>query len=443
MVRIDAVPGRSRREASTAVDRDKLLGVGIVVFAIALAAYLTAIATHPADTMLKGFDLGVYLQGGQLARHAPGTLYSWHQPGHPGIQFTYPPFAAMIFAVLSFVSLRTLEDIAVVVSIAALVATVWIAFRELGVCDRGRRLGATLLLAGVCLWLEPVQRALFLGQVELVLMALIVWDMCQPSERRPWKGAGVGLAAAIKLVPLIFIAYLLLTRRFRAAAVALGVFAASIVAGFAALPHASVQWWLHGDFWQAGRTGFVGVSSNQSLRGTLTRLAGSVAHGQPPWLAVAIVAGLLGLAAAVLLHESGRTFEGLMTCALTALLVSPISWDHHWVWIAPGLAVLAIAGLRAGSMLARVAWFGAALLVAVVFAGWPQFWNSRAGLLQGGLIWYAPSTSWASGDNPGYVEYHWHGVQALAGNLFLLAGVVLLIVALAAAWRSRPRVSPE
>ncbi len=442
MVRIDAVPGRSRREASTAVDRGKLLGVGIAVFAIALAAYLTAIATHPADTMLKGFDLGVYLEGGQLARHAPGALYSWHQPGHPGIQFTYPPFAAMVFAVLSFVSSRALEDIAVVVSIAALVATLWIAFRELGVCDRGRRLGATLLLAGVCLWLEPVQRALFLGQVELVLMALVVWDMCQPAERRPWKGAGVGLAAAIKLVPLIFILYLLLTRRFRAAVVALGVFAASIAAGFAALPHASVQWWLHGDFWQAGRTGFVGVSSNQSLRGTLTRLAGSVAHGQPPWLAVGVVIGLLGLAAAVLLHRAGRTFEGLMTCALTALLVSPISWDHHWVWIAPGLAVLAIAGLRAGSVLARVAWFGAAGLVTGVFAGWPQFWNGRAGLLQGGLIWYAPSTSWASGDNPGYVEYHWHGLQVLAGNLFLLTGAVLFAGALAAAWRSRQQREP-
>ena len=147
--------------------------------------------------------------------------------------------------------------------------------------------------------------------------------------------------------------------------------------------------------------------------------------------------GLLGLAAAVLLHQSGRTFEGLMTCALTALLVSPISWDHHWVWIAPGLAVLAVAGLRARDPLARIAWFAAIVLVVLVFAAWPQFWNSRSGLLQGGLIWYAPSTSWASGDNPGYAEYHWHGLALLAGNLFLLAGAVLFVLAVAAAWRSR------
>jgi alpha-1,2-mannosyltransferase len=410
---------------------------GVTVFAVAAAVYLVAVATHPASAMLKGFDLGVYLDGGQLARHSPGSLYSWHQAGHPGIQFTYTPFAAMIFAVLSFVSARVLEDAGVVVSIAALAATLWIAFRELGVAGRAQRAGATLLLAGVCLWLEPVQRALYLGQVELVLMALIVWDMCQPADKRPWKGAGVGLAAAIKLVPLIFIAYLVLTRRLRAAAVAVAVFAVTIVAGFAALPHASVQWWLHANFLQASRTGFVGVSSNQSLRGTLTRFVGSVASGQPPWIAVAVVAGVAGLAAATLLHRRGLPFEGLMTCALTALLISPISWDHHWVWVAPFLAVLVMAGIRARDGLARAAWFGGAVALAVVFGGWPRLWDSGAGLLQGGLIWYSPSTSWAHGDNPGYAEYHWHGVQLLAGNLYLLAGCLLFLVPLAVCLRPR------
>ena len=407
-----------------------LLAAGAVVFAVALGGYLAAIATHPASAMLKGFDLGVYLEGGQLARHSPATLYSWYQPGHPGIQFTYTPFAAMVFAALSFVSLRTLEDAGVVVSLAALVATLWIAFRELGVTERARRAGATLLLAGVCLWLEPVQRALYLGQVELVLMALVVWDMCQPAERRPWKGAGVGLAAAIKLVPLIFIAYLIITRRLRAAAVALAVFVVTIVAGFAALPHSSVQWWLHANFLQASRTGFVGVISNQSLRGMLTRLIGSVASGQPAWIVAGVVAGVAGLAAAVALHRRGFQFEGLMTCALTALLISPISWDHHWVWMAPFLAVLVVHGVRARDLLASTAWFAGATALAVVFGGWPRWWDSGAGLLQGGLIWYAPSTSWAHGDNPGYVEYHWHGLQLLAGNLYLLAGCLLFAVPL-------------
>jgi alpha-1,2-mannosyltransferase len=165
------------------------------------------------------------------------------------------------------------------ISVLALCVTVAIAFRELG--WRGaRRLGATLLVAGLALWTEPAQRALFLGQVEILLMALVTWDLCQPDGRR-MKGAATGLAAGVKPVPLLFIAYLLLTRRFRQGAVATAAFAVTVVAGFAAFPSASVTWWLGGDFLAAGRTGFVGGQPNQSLRGALTRLAGSVNGAQP------------------------------------------------------------------------------------------------------------------------------------------------------------------
>ena len=414
----------------TARERSWLLPAGIAVFAVAAAAYLLAIAAHPADTMLKGFDLGVYREGGRLVRSAPGTLYDWHQPGHDGIQFTYTPWAAMVFAPLSLIPLRTLEALAVLAGVAALIGTLSIAFRELAV---KQRTAATLLLGGVCLWLQPVQRTLYLGQVELVLMVIVVWDMCQPDRRR-WKGAGVGLAAAVKLVPLIFIAYLVLTRRLRAAAVAAAVFAATIAAGFAALPHASVQWWIKLNFVQAKRTGFVGVSQNQSLRGVLTRFAGSVAHGQTLWIVAAILVGVAGLAAAVMLDRKGFRFEGLMTVALTGLLISPISWDHHWVWVAPMLAVLFVAGTRSSR-----AWWALAGLFIAAFAGWPRFWDTSAGLLQGGLIGYAPSEAFPYGDSPKFSEYHWHGPQILAGNLYVLAGVVLFAVLLVTAVRTGSR----
>jgi alpha-1,2-mannosyltransferase len=420
---------------SASVDsrRGWVLPVGAAVFAVAVVAYLIVVATHPADAMLKGFDLQVYLEGGKLARWKPDTLYTWHAYKEPGIMFTYTPFAAMVFAVLSFLPWRVLEDVGVLVSTFALVATVWIAFRELGVAGRRmERLGWMLLVAGVVFWVEPVQRALYLGQVELLLMVLIVWDMCQPDRRR-FKGAGVGIAAAIKLVPLLFIAYLLITRRFRAAVVASSVFVATIVAGFVALPHASSQWWLHGDFWQAGRTGFVGFAGNQSLRGLITRFAGSETSGQPIWFVVAVVVGLAGLGVAYLLHQAGYRFEGLMTCAVTALLISPISWDHHWIWVAPFLAVMVSCGLRAASWLGRAGWFGGGVLMVVLFAGWPRFWNAGQGK---GLIWppYVPATGYASGDNPKYAEYHWHGLQLLEGNLYILIGCALFLVALVSAW---------
>jgi alpha-1,2-mannosyltransferase len=201
------------------------------------------------------------------------------------------------------------------------------------------------------------------------------------------------------------------------------------------LPGPSKYWWIDGNFFQASRTGFVGDQQNQSLNGMLTRLVGSVNGTHALWLAVAVVAGLLGLAAAAVLHHSGQAFAGLMVCALTALLVSPISWDHHWVWIAPGLAVLVDAAVRARTALCRAAWYALAAAVLVLFGAWPQFWSRTAGLLQGGLINYAPASSFAHGDNPAYAEYHWHGLQLLAGNLELLVGLGLFLVAVAAALR--------
>jgi alpha-1,2-mannosyltransferase len=440
----------SSRQRPGGPARDRvLLAAGAAVAAAAAIAYLTAIATHPMAAMLKGFDLRVYLGAARQALSHPGRLYAWTYDGHPGIQFTYPPFAALLFAAGRALPFTALMGLVTGISVLALGVTVAIAFRELG--WRGApRLGATLLVAGLALWTEPAQRALFLGQVEILLMALVTWDLCQPDGRRV-KGAATGLAAGVKLVPLLFIAYLLLTRRFRQGAVATAAFAVTVVAGFAAFPPASVTWWLGGDFVAAGRTGFVGGQQNQSLRGALTRLAGSVNGAQPAWLIAAVAVALAGLAAAVLLHRRGQAFAGLMACALTALLVSPVSWDHHWVWLTPGLALLIDAGHRAGraprspwpSPLSAVrggrAWYALAAATWAIFAAWPDFWSAKAGLLQGGLIGYAPASAWAHGDNPAYAEYHWNGRQLLAGNLELLAGLALFAVLLAAAAvRARP-----
>jgi alpha-1,2-mannosyltransferase len=428
----DSRPASERDEARGRA----LLIAGAAVAAVAAIAYLVAVATHPMAAMLKGFDLQVYVDGGQQALHHSDNLFTWHYENHPGIQFTYTPFAALLFAVVSVLPFHALMVLAAIVSTVALAATVWIAFRELGWAGTART-GATLLVTGLVFWTEPVQRALFLGQVELVLMAVVVWDLCQPDRRR-LKGAMTGVAAGIKLVPLLFIVYLLITRRFRQAAVAAGAFVVTVIIGFIALPKPSATWWFGGDFVQASRTGFVGEEANQSLQGILTRLIGSVSGAQAPWYAVAVIVAVLGLAAAVVLHQSGRTFAGLMACALTALLVSPISWDHHWVWIAPGLALIADTAVRAATTAARAGWLALAGVVLVVYGGWPDFWSRTAGLLQGGLINYAPSASFAHGDNPAYPEYHWHGLQLLAGNLYLLGGLGLFLVVLVVAVRVAP-----
>ena len=251
-----------------------LLIAGAIVAAVAAITYLVAIATHPMHDTLKGFDLQVYLDGAREALHHPHSLYDWNLPGDPGIKFTYPPFPALVFAAGLALPFKALMGLVAVESILCLVATIWIAFRELG-WEKTSRLGATLLLSGLLLWTQPVQRGIFLGQVDLTLMALVVWDLCQP-DRRPWKGAATGLAAGVNLVPAIFVVYLLVTRRFKQAAVACGAFIVTVIIGFIALPNPSVTYWLDGNFFKATRTGFVGAEENQSLRGIMTRLIGSV-----------------------------------------------------------------------------------------------------------------------------------------------------------------------
>ncbi len=458
--------------------RGRLAVAGIIAFAVILGSYLAYMAVHPYNWTLDPVNLGVYRSGGLIVRHIrpwydprlAAPLYDWRGYENLHLKFTYPPFAAVVFAVVSLIPWRVLPPLSVVVNIAALLAALWFTFGWLGYRRGLTRLGATLLAAAAVFWTEPVIRTLYLGQVNLVLMALIIWDLGQPDTRRSgasrwWKGAGVGVAAGIKLVPLIFIPYLLLTRRFRAAAVACAAFAATVAAGFLVAPADSARWWLGGLFFNGGRTGFVGWEGNQSLRALLTRLAGSVAGAEPVWLAVALVTAVAGLACAALLDRAGHPLPGLLACALTGLLISPVSWDHHWVWIVPGVAVAATYAVRAmrapagpgqpAATPAPLRWrralrwpaagyWGLAAAMLVVYGAWPgRLWGepNDLGQFSLGVIWQPPNTDpevyYRYGDRPWFAEYHWHGLELLTGNAFLLGGLALLAVLIAAALRTR------
>jgi alpha-1,2-mannosyltransferase len=464
-----------------------LLTAGVIVFVAILASYADYKFTHTYVWTSDPVDLHVYRIGGLIVRHIrpdynphlAAPLYDW--PGYSRFQlkFTYPPFAAVVFAVVSFIPWTLLLKLADVANVGLLVAALWSAYGGLGYRHSSRvRLGATLLTAGAVFWTEPVVRTIYVGQVNLALMALIIWDLCQldtPASRR-WKGAGVGIAAGIKLIPLIFIPYLLLAGKFRQAAVASAAFAATVVIGFVFLPADSAKWWFNGLFINnASRTGFVGWVGNQSLRGLIARLIGSVAGSEHAWLVVAAAAAAIGLGCAALLDRKGHGVAGILACGLTGLLVSPISWDHHWVWIVLGVAVAAhyavqamaasarraapglIAGPTARQRPAARAWGPAAWPRGAARArGWASslpgwgFWALAAGMLviygawpggfwgkvkdsppfSLGMIWGPPNTSVIHynrvGDQPALPEYHWHGSQLITGNAFVLGGIVLL-----------------
>ena len=440
-----------------------LLPAGALLLAAVLAAYLADLVTH-LSYMAAMRDLAVYRDGGLIVRHVPpaydpnhgqgsSPLYDW--TGQNGVQFTYPPFAAVIFAVGSVLSWTVMRWAMTLASLAALALSLWLVFGALGYRDRPAiRLGATLGVSALALATEPVQQTLGLGQVNLLLMLLVVADLLTGGALKPeggtrwWHGLGIGIAAGVKLTPLIFIPYLLLIRRYRQAATATAVFAATVALGYAILPRDSGTYWAHGLFLKANRIVFLGTRGNQSLRGVLTRLAGNVSSGTVPWIAAAVVVAVAGLVAAALLYRARQPVPAMLACALTGLLVSPLSWDHHWVWVAPGIALLGHLGAVAASRLARAAWWAAAACLFGIFACWPQFWDlSQSGLTPAGLVWYGPGTYFATGSKPWYHEFHWHGLQLLAGNSFVLAGLAslaaLVVAAVGYLARGRPREPGE
>ncbi len=430
-----------------------LLVVGAAAFAVALGGYVIYTVIHPMSYTLDPVDLAVYRSGGLIVRHIrpdynphlAAPLYDWAGYGKLHLPFTYTPFAAVAFALVSFVPYALSLKLSVAVNLVSLLAAVWFTLGGLGYRRLAIRAGATLLGTAAVLWTEPVLRTIYLGQVNLVLLALIIWDLTQPdtAKSRWWKGFGTGIAAGIKLTPLIFIPYLLVARKFRQAAMAAAGFVFTVLLGFVILPHDSAKWWFGGLFFQGKRTGFIGWAGNQSLDGLITRLAGSIDGGLPAWIVVALLIAVAGVVSAGLLDRKGHAMLGLLMAALTGLLVSPISWDHHWIWIVPGVVVAAHYAVQAWQKGAKrtAAAFGLmALAIAAWFGAWPtSLFHVKPPNLGNdslGLLWIPKNTEpyyyqWY-GDQRWFPEYHWHGLALITGNAFVLAGLAVFALMLAA-----------
>lgn len=305
------------------------------VLAVAIGLHLVAIAIWTwALTQL--LDLGVYRSGG-AAILAGSPLYD--HALFEKLNFTYPPFAALVFTPFALIPFWLLKLLFSVVNVLALALTIRLSLRKLG---HSGSVPAVVLLTGILFWLEPVRSTIVVGQVNLLLMLLLVWDLTRQDDAR-WKGLGVGFAAGVKLIPGLFIVYLLITRRFRAAGCAAGAFAGTVALGFAVAPGSSARYW-HDTFLTTARIGKVAEAGNQSLAGVLARLAAPAQHSPYLWLALSAVAGTLGLAAAWLAHRRGCELLGVTICGLTSCVVSPFTWNHHWVWFVPCVLLLAHLG---------------------------------------------------------------------------------------------------
>jgi alpha-1,2-mannosyltransferase len=276
-------------------------------------------------------DLGVYRFGGRSV--LDGTaLYAGTDPA-TGYPFTYPPMAALLFVPLALLPGGLATAVWVGAGVVALAVVLMVFLRERAVSASPAQLGGLVLLASA---LDPVRETYAFGQVNLLLMCAVCCDLLVLRGR--WTGLLIGLAAGIKLTPLVFVVLLVLVGRPAAAARAVAVFSSTVVVGFLLVPASAADYWTH-TVWNAGRVGGVEYVRNQSVNGVLTRLLG----GEPStavWLALAgVLAGAVLLLAAAVWRRGDRDVAVLLAAG-SMLLASPISWDHHWVWAAPALLVL-------------------------------------------------------------------------------------------------------
>ena len=326
-------------------------------------------------------DADVYRMGGQAwlqgrPLYADGAVF--HTQGGIDLPFTYPPLSAIAFAPLALVSLQVASVAINAVTCVLLLVSMWIVATRMGVAQSWQvsdpawaRRGwlAAGAVAGAMKYLEPIQANFSFGQINVVLMTLVIAD-CVP-RRTPWpRGALVGLAIALKLTPAVFLLYFVLRRDFRAVLVAVASFVAASLLGFVLAWKDSCEYWTttvhHTD-----RIGDATLNTNQNAAGALARLGLGAGTHFVVWTAVCFaVLGLTVWAARRVLagpDGNGEPALALVCVALFGLVVSPVSWSHHWVWALPAIVVTAVvAWRRRDAALGLVSLVGAALMT------WPR-----------------------------------------------------------------------
>jgi alpha-1,2-mannosyltransferase len=357
-------------------------------------------------------DFNVYLEGAHGL--FSGALYS--HATQRGDLFTYPPFAALLFVPLGCLPGMTAAQVLwALLNEAALVGLLTIVIRAVrpDLPRRSRRLWA-LGLSAPAFFLDPVLLAIRHGQVDILITLLILWDLTgdrRIGTRTVPPGVATGLAAAIKLTPLIFVPYLVLTRRFKAAWRCIGTFGAAEAVAFAISPGASEAYWTRYLFDYKRVGGSLGLQglfapTNQSLLATLARINHGAVSSGPLWTVTGVV-GVLGLVLAAYVHFHWSPFLGVALCATTGLLISPVTWTHHMIWVVP-VAV----------------WLGTS-------PDRPR-WGRQAAAFTTVLFWSAP-IFWVADQGEG--SLHESGWQLIAGNSFFLWMVLLLAACAASMFR--------
>ncbi|MFI7022468.1 glycosyltransferase family 87 protein [Micromonospora sp. NPDC049900] len=361
--------------------------VAVVVLAVAVTAFLSVAAVRHGF-----FDLHVYRGALVWWVHDGGEIYDYLKPGTQ-YGFTYPPFAALVMLPMAYLPWHGAIAVSVAAGVAAAAVLIWWLLDPVS-----RRAGWTRWFAfavALCLAaaFEPMRETINFGQVNTLLLFLVAVDLLRllPRDSR-WAGVGIGLATAIKLTPGIFLVYLLVTGRWRAALTATGTAAGATVLAAALFPDASREFWTSA-LWNTGRVGELAFVSNQSLRGVVARL-----DPQSPstlaWLALVVATVVVWIWRSRAAVAVGDEAAGLALTGAVMCLVSPVTWVHHLVWLLPGLVLLVDHGMAAPSrsrrrrLLLAAATVGYGFLTSRIVWAWEQDFSGVDGFLFGNTyVW--------------------------------------------------------
>jgi alpha-1,2-mannosyltransferase len=276
------------------------------------------------------YDLSVYVGAVRGLAHGH-SLYDFAMPS--GVSFTYPPFAGLVLLPLGMLPIRVTHMIWITGILCAFVAAAWFVSRRF---PQGRK-QQLILMSGILALLvtEPGFSNIKWGQISFFLILLVLIDglKCIPAR---YRGIATGVAAAIKLTPLIFIPYFWCTGDRRAAIRSGVTFIACTCFAVILLPTDSQKYWLHKAIKSDG-TGDLASYGNRSLMGMLQRA--EIDRPVILWAAVSVAIAGLAYWRARKAAQNGEVITALAIVGCAGLAISPISWEHHQAWLL--LAIIA------------------------------------------------------------------------------------------------------
>ena len=409
------------------------LSHAVILRMVAVLGCVAGVGVTGRQMLITDFpvDMIIYREG-VLAFLEGRELYSVPMyAGDLALPFIYPPFGALALVPLSVGEWLTHDlagDLMIMLSSALVLACLWFVLRAAtgARVDRDSLLALTTVTWAGMMLIEPVWLNAGFAQVNIVIMGLVILDLV-PRKRFLPQGTLIGIAAAIKISPLAMLLFFLLRRDFRA--ILTTALSALVATGIAAL----IRWDATVEFFSSvllgmGTESEFGVDSayqsNSSLKGMIMRwyltpesLDAHSTQANVIWLVLSLATIILGGWFMIALMRRDMLVDAALVNAVIMLLISPVSWSHHWVWLTLLLPV--------------VAWRCATTLGAPVFlSAWVILWTA--------LVLHEPP-KWWYGDS---IEVHaLTFTEKLLVSDFVWLAIVLLI-AWAVALRGVPRATP-